>query len=64
METDVWRVVSKSVSALVLMFGDKPVSDIISTITIDAENGTFIHTFSGRAWDSNQVTVWWGTCSN
>jgi hypothetical protein len=59
--TDIWRVVSKSVSALVLvdielMDNGVPAS-YISTMTIDAENGNFIHVFSGRVLGVNQLTV-------
>jgi hypothetical protein len=61
-DTETWDVVSKTETDLVLVHKDPQRS--ISTMTIDAKNGTFVHCFIGRPLDANQGTVFWGVCSN
>src|SRR5271166_2593191 len=62
-DTKVWSVVWKTEKDLVLMRTGDP-QWCISTITIDAENGTFIRVFSGRVTGTNHVNVDWGNCGN
>jgi hypothetical protein len=61
-ETEVWDVASKTEADLVLVHKDPQRS--ISTMTIDAKNGTFVHCLIGRPLDANQGTIFWGVCSN
>ena len=61
-EAEVWDVASKTENVLVLLRKDPGIG--ISTVTIDAKSGTFIHCFSGCILDANTATIYWGTCSD